>query len=406
MNKTWIALSAAALLFALAGCSKSDDEGGRAGPAEAMPAAVDSEQIDKAVSVDDGALVEDLVAQAVTPLPEALQAGASVYRYDADGKRVVLREGSNYIECMPKDDRGFTLCFPKNTAARRDYQQRLTVKGLEGDELRAAMQAGEEAGEVDPAPMGSILYRAYDNDDRIELLWVVLLPNATAEDLGMPTASQRDPSLAGFGRPWMMREGTPRAHLMIPINGTALSNAGGQKPLDTGAITDPIEHATLPLPAELRDGATVVTYDADGNRQVLREGTNVIECTTRNEATGFTRCYPKYMAAEADLRAKLSAEGKDFREISAAMNEARAHGDIPAARFGSLYYRLYEGDDRLKLLWVLRLPNAMPEDLGMSTASQRDASLAGEGLPWMMREGTPSAHLMIPINSTELSNPK
>jgi hypothetical protein len=45
----------------------------------------------------------------------------------------------------------------------------------------------------------------------------------------MPTGSQRDNSLAGRGRPWMMREGTPGAHLMIPINGTDLSN-GPQLP--------------------------------------------------------------------------------------------------------------------------------------------------------------------------------
>jgi hypothetical protein len=71
---------------------------------------------------------------------------------------------------------------------------------------------------------------------------------------------------------------------------------------------------------------------------------------------------------------------------------------------GSIAYRLYEEDDRLKLLWVLRLPNATSAELGMSTAAQRDNSLAGRGLPWMMREGTASAHLMIPINGTELSN--
>jgi len=65
---------------------------------------------------------------------------------------------------------------------------------------------------------------------------------------------------------------------------------------------------------------------------------------------------------------------------------------------------MYEEDDRLKLLWVVYLPNATSEQLGMSTAAQRDQSLAGMGRPWMMREGTPSAHLMIPINSTELSN--
>jgi hypothetical protein len=91
-------------------------------------------------------------------------------------------------------------------------------------------------------------------------------------------------------------------------------------------------------------------------------------------------------------------------EVSEAINAARADGTLGAAPFGSLAYRLYEEEDRLKLLWVLRLPNAMSADLGMSTESQRDPSLDGEGLPWMMREGTPSAHLMIPINGTELSN--
>ena len=223
----------------------------------------------------------------------------------------------------------------------------------------------------------------------------------------MSLESQRDPSLAGMGRPWMMREGTPGAHLMIPINGTKLSNKGDDvEPLDTKALakSDPVKHATLPLPADLRDGASVISYDDMGNRQVLRAGTNMMECQVRDENSGFTRCYHKNLGAEADMRARLSAEGKSVPEVSEAIDAARADGTLNAAPFGSLAYRLYEEEDRLKLLWVLRLPNAMSADLGMSTESQRDPSLDGEGLPWMMREGTPSAHLMIPINGTELSN--
>ena len=228
-----------------------------------------------------------------------------------------------------------------------------------------------------------------------------------ADDLGMSLASQRDPSLAGMGRPWMMREGTPGAHLMIPINGTDLSNSDpDMDPLDTKALyeKDPVAHAVLPLPEDLRAGAQVISYDESGNRQVLREGSNMIECVTRDEASGFTRCYHKDLGADADMRAKLSAQGMSMQEIGAAMNEARARGELPTAPYGSMMYRLYEEEDRLKLLWVLRVPNATSAQLGMSTASQRDPSLDGEGLPWMMREGTPAAHLMIPINSTELSN--
>ena len=40
----------------------------------------------------------------------------------------------------------------------------------------------------------------------------------------------------------------------------------------------------------------------------------------------------------------------------------------------------------------------------MATVGDRDAVMAGRGTPWLMREGTNSAHLMIPINGTELSN--
>ena len=347
------------------------------------------------------------IEQAVTPLPDDLKADATVFEYDEDGTRVVLRQGTNNVECTPEDENGFTNCFPISTSGRRDYSAMLRAQGMEGEELQAAMREAEEAGTVQPTPAGSMFYRAYNNDDRIQLLWVVLLPNMMADDLGMSLESQRDPSLVGHGRPWMMREGTPGAHLMIPINGTNLSNSGPDlDPVDTKALyeKDPVQHAVLPLPADLRDGARVVSYDDKGNRKVLREGSNMIECVTRNEATGFTRCYHKNLAAESDLRAKLSAEGKSMQEIGAAMNEARANGDIPEVPYGSMFYRLYEEEDRLKLLWVLRIPNATSAELGMSTASQRDPSLDGEGLPWMMREGTPSAHLMIPINGTELSN--
>ncbi|MGI9262373.1 MAG: hypothetical protein ACR2QR_10085 [Woeseiaceae bacterium] len=358
-----------------------------------------------AFGVSNAQTKAEKIAQAVLPLPEELQAGAAVYEYNDDGQRMLLRGGSNHVECKPRDENGFTSCTSKQTAANRDYSAKLAAGGLEGEELQAAMRAAEEAGEVEPMPFGTMFYRLYEKDDRIQLLWVVFLPNATADDLGMSLESQRDNSLAGMGRPWMMREGTPSAHLMIPINGTELSNAGGAPDrMDTKSVTDLVVQGTLPLPADLRDEAAVITYDDSGERQVLRDGNNMIECRARDAVSGFTRCYHKSLGAETDMRAKLAAEGKSNEEIGAALTAARDSGAIPTAPIGSIAYRLYEDDDRLKLLWVLRLPNATSVELGMPTGSQRDNSLAGKGRPWMMREGTPAAHLMIPINSTELSN--
>jgi hypothetical protein len=351
--------------------------------------------------------VDELIAQAVLPLPEDLRAEATVYRYDPEtGAREVLRQGTNQVECNPRNEDGFTLCFPVAMAARRDLSARLMAEGASDDERETALAAAEAAGEIEPTPFGSIIYRLYDGDDRIRLLWVVMLPGATSEELGMATASQRDASLAGQGLPWMMQEGTSQAHLMIPINGTELSNRGGTASrLDTKAIDDPVAQAVLPLPEALQHDATVFTYDpGTGERIVLRQGSNGIECQPRNAETGFTRCYHESRGPELDLRARLSAQGKSDDEISADLAAAREAGTIESTRFGSLAYRLYEEDDRLKLLWILSLPDAMPEPLGMPTGPQRDQSLAGRGRPWMMRAGTPAAHLMIPINGTELSN--
>ena len=167
----------------------------------------------------------EIIAAAVLPLPEDLRDGATVYTYDEDtGERIVLRAGSNNVECQPKDEEGFTWCYPANGAARRDLSARLTAEGLSGDELQSALAAAERNGTIQPTVFGSVAYRLYDKADRIQLLMAVLVPNATSEQLGMNTGSQRDNSLAGKGRPWMMLEGTPGAHIMIPINGTELSN--------------------------------------------------------------------------------------------------------------------------------------------------------------------------------------
>ena len=159
-----------------------------------------------------------------------------------------------------------------------------------------------------------------------------------------------------------------------------------------------IAEAVEILPADLRAGATVVTYDAaTGERKVLRQGTNFLECQPRM-ADGFTRCYNKALAPRRDLEAKLRAEKKSDKDIQEAIAAAVKSGALKPAPTGMMAYRGYDKRDRIKNLWVVSLPNATPESVGVSTVSQRDAALEGKGLPWMMLPGTPGAHIMIPIN--------
>ena len=160
-----------------------------------------------------------------------------------------------------------------------------------------------------------------------------------------------------------------------------------------------IAEATQPLPDDLKAGATVVTYDEKtGERKVLREGTNYIECQPKAK-DGFVRCYNKAVfGPQRDMEAKLHAQGKSDKEVSEAVQAARKAGQLKAPPFGTVSYRYSDDPGRIKLLWVISVPNATPEQLGISTESQRDAALKGNGKPWMMLPGTPGAHIMIPIN--------
>src|SRR5262245_59569743 len=159
-----------------------------------------------------------------------------------------------------------------------------------------------------------------------------------------------------------------------------------------------IAEATHILPEDLRAGATVVTYDAaTGARKVLRQGTNFIECQPKM-ADGFERCYHKSFAPRRDFEAKLRVQKKSDEDIQKAVAAAIKDEALPQRRKAMLSYRGFDKTDRIQNLWVMSMPNATPESVGVSTVSQRDAALAGHGLPWMMLPGTPGAHIMIPIN--------
>ena len=342
---------------------------------------------------DQPGTADQQIAEAVQVLPDDLRAGATVVTYDAaTGTRKVLRQGTNFIECQPRMADGFDRCYNKSLAPRRDLEAKLRAQKKTEAEIQQTVAAALKAGTLPQPAKAMMSYRWYDKSDRIQNLWVMSLPNATPESVGVSTASQRDASLASHGLPWMMLPGTPGAHIMIPINPRPKTSS------ITDVATDEITQATLPLPEDLRAAATVYKYDAKtGERLVLRKGTNFLECIPRGE-DGFTWCYNTVSAARRDFSANLRAQGKSEKEIQDAVAQAVKAGTIPATPFGTMSYRLYGKKDRIQLLWVLSVPGATPESIGVSEGSQRAAAIAGDGRPWLMLSGTPGAHIMIPIN--------
>src|SRR5436309_9815926 len=282
-----------------------------------------------AAAAQPAASADRQIAEAVEILPPDLRAGATVVTYDAStGARTVLRQGTNFIECQPRMADGFSRCYSKALAPRRDLEAKLRAEKKSDDEIQKAVAAAVAAGKLPGASKGTMSYRDYDKRDRIQHLWVMSLPNATPESIGVSTTSQRDAALEGKGLPWMMLPGTPGAHIMIPINPPAKSST------ITDQAADEIAQAVLPLPDDLRAGATVYKYDPKtGERIVLRKGSNALECTPRG-ADGFTWCYNVATAARRDFTAKLRAQGKSDKEIQEAVSAATSAGTLKPAPFG------------------------------------------------------------------------
>lgn len=303
------------------------------------------------------------------------------------------------VECQPEDaESGFTRCYNKILAPQNDLTAKLRAEGKSAEEIQKAIAAATAAGDLPQPPTGTMSYRLYNRDDRIRYLWVMRVPGATEKSIGISTTPQRDNALAGKGFPWLMLPGTPGAHVMIPINNTLYSSK---------TTAQKVAEAVLPLPEDLKAEATVYTYDpGTGKRIVLRQGTNMVECQPPNPVTENTICNNTRGAAQRDLSAKLRAEGKSGQEIQAAVAAGRKAGTLTSPAFGEMMYFLRHNDRQIKLLWVMQVPGATPESIGVSAVSQRNNGLAGQGRPWLMLPGTPGAHVMIPINGTPLSSGK
>ena len=107
-----------------------------------------------------------------------------------------------------------------------------------------------------------------------------------------------------------------------------------------GHGADPrIAAAVRPLPVDLKTDATVVTCDPNtGAPNVLRQGSNLVECQQEDPETEFARCYNTVLVPRNDLTAKLRAEGKSGEEIQAAIAAAIEAGDIPETPSGTMSY--------------------------------------------------------------------
>ena len=158
-----------------------------------------------------------------------------------------------------------------------------------------------------------------------------------------------------------------------------------------------IAGALLPAPEDMRDGAMVYGYDADGQLVTIREGTNDLICLAdkpgddRFHAACYHKSLEPYMARGRELR----AEGVDRQESFRIRHEEADAGTLAMPSEPAAVYNLggaldtFDPATATVSLYALYIPYATQATTGLP--EQPNAP----GAPWIMRPGTPSAHIMI-----------
>lgn len=160
-----------------------------------------------------------------------------------------------------------------------------------------------------------------------------------------------------------------------------------------------IAGAVLAAPAELRDGAAVLGYDAHGaGLAPIREGKNELICLATDPAkTAFNAaCYHKdlepFMSRGRELLAQKVTGAKRneirFKEVEDGKlpmpKEPRTLYVLTGSSFDAASGKVQDA----YLRWVIYVPFATPQSTGLSTK-------ASDNAPWLMAPGTAGAHIMI-----------
>jgi hypothetical protein len=195
--------------------------------------------------------------------------------------------------------------------------------------------------------------------------------------------------------------GLPRIACLVLLVPFALHAQETAAPVAAPSLTaeQQIAVAVLPLPADMRAGATVLGYDAAGKLTSLRKGTGDLICLAPNQSAPrfHVACYHRslepFMARGRALRTSgVTGDGVD----SARFREIRS-GKLAMPRTPASLYSL-TGDwstlDAATLttkgarpLFVIYVPFATAKTTGLSDKPSR-------GTPWLMGAGTPKAHIM------------
>lgn len=304
----------------------------------------------------------------------AMSAGLAAVATDAavlDGENQ-LREGSNDWTCItddpmtPLDD---PMCFNASWGELigTEPNAEREAKALFG--LSYMLKGGAVADNANPG--------ATEPPEGMD--WGIDPPH-----MMLVSSSDLDPNVYStdhhWGGPYIMFEGTPAEHLMIPIDNAPLPSAD-----------DPIQNAMSAAPLRVAENATILGVSAAGAIEVVREGDNGWTCLPDDPATPTNDplCGDAQWAEWID--AFFSGREPDITAVGLAY---MLQGGSGASASDPTLAAPPEGQG-----WMVDGPHIMvlaPWKLDPAVYPT-DPMAPG---PYIMFEGTPYEHLMVPVTET------
>jgi hypothetical protein len=159
------------------------------------------------------------------------------------------------------------------------------------------------------------------------------------------------------------------------------------------APADAIEKALSPAPRNLKEGAAVIKFKADGTYDTLKPGTNRLVCYDRSGEPGQQ---PFAVQCTSVANIPRVVQNKKFEAMTdkaakqAALDAAEKDGTRAKPEYGSVWYTMNGADkEHARIHTTIAVPGATTQSTGLPSDNK-------QGGVWIMNAGTSTAHIMTP----------
>ena len=155
-----------------------------------------------------------------------------------------------------------------------------------------------------------------------------------------------------------------------------------------------LDAALAAAPPNMKDGAMVIKWKADGTYDTLRPGTNTLVCYDQSgepsEQPFSSQCTSAKNIDRVKQNKQYEAKEADRAKREAALAELEKSGGRVKPEFGSVFYTVSGKDQASARRHVtIAVPGATTASLGLPDNGK-------SGGAWIMGAGTSGAHIMTP----------